>query len=76
MRDIGLLHGASELAMPPILPHEAKTAEIALCPQHGSEFQMLNQEGKVYFCPLAGCFWRAGKRGHGMNARLTWPKGM
>lgn len=76
MRQIGLTHGASDLAIPPIRPDEAKLAEIALCPAHGSRFEHLNRPGTVMFCPLGGMYWRANQGGHGMHARLSWPRGM
>lgn len=76
MRQIGLDHGASDLAMPPIRPDEAKLAEIALCPQHRSELTHLNREAAVMFCPLGGMYWRAAKGSNGMFTKLPFPKGL
>lgn len=76
MRQIGLDHGASDLAMPPIRPDEAKDATTALCPQHGSQLTHLNADGTVFWCPLGLMYWRASKRLNGFHSRLAWPKGL
>ncbi|HWG75352.1 MAG TPA: hypothetical protein VN660_00990 [Steroidobacteraceae bacterium] len=65
-----LPHPASSLADPPITLEEAQQAQDAICPFHGSQYRYLNQEGRVYRCPIGGQLWRhSGKQG-GMYAPL------
>ena len=75
-RDVGLHHPVSDFAMPPIRPDEARDAEIALCPAHTSGRDHLNVDGRAYFCPMGGQFWRASRRQNGFHTQLVWPRGM
>lgn len=80
MKDIGLDHGASDLAEPPIGQDEARSAEPAICRFHGGLIgQRLaagDRYGKVYYCDAGRMFWRLTRRPSGMMTPLHFPKGL
>lgn len=67
-----LPHPASSLAAPPITPEEARAAETAICPRHGSQYGHLNVEGRAYFCPIGRQLWRHSQHRSGMYAPLRF----
>lgn len=67
----------SDLARPPIQPHEAEGAEHWICPNHkgliASSFTEADV-GRVYFCPVGREFYRFTTPRSGMYAPLDYPQ--
>ncbi len=66
----------SDLARPPIQPHETEHAETALCNFHnGNARAPWAREGQVFYCPIGRQFWRwSATPGHGMYSPIRYPK--
>lgn len=71
-----LPHPRSDLADPPVTLEEARTAGTAVCRAHRgtiAHFPGANDtEGKVFFCPVGGIYWRYSKQQAGMYAPLEY----
>ena len=56
----------SELAEPAITLAEARAVDLArdttVCRWHRGQQTHLNVDGKVYFCPIGGMYWRYTKQ--------------
>jgi hypothetical protein len=65
-REWTLPYPASSLADPPVTPAEALAVDVSqettLCRLHRGQLIHLNEDGKVYFCPVGRRFWRYTKR--------------
>lgn len=65
----------SNLAKPPIQPHEVQAATTAICVNHEGLIRRTGDtEGKVFFCPIGKEFWRYSKTTTGMNSRLPYAR--
>lgn len=74
MSDYG--YYVSSIAEPRISQAECFHADTALCPQHGGLIAthptQHDHDGKVFYCPTGGMYWRYKARRHeGMQA-LNW----
>lgn len=71
-----LPHPRSDLADPPIALEEARTADTAVCRAHRGTIAHFpgasDTEGKVFFCPVGGQYWRYSKQQTGMYAPLDY----
>jgi hypothetical protein len=69
---------ASSLADPPITLAEALAVDLAqdttLCRLHRGQLTHLNEDGRVYFCPIGRMFWRHSKRPSEFLKPLNYPK--
>jgi len=65
----------SDLARPPIQPHEAEHADHAICCHHGGLIRETgDREGRVLFCPIARQFWRYQRNpGNSFSNPLPYP---
>lgn len=66
----------SDLARPPVQPHEIESADTAICVTHdgliASSFSPAD-EGKVFYCPVGRMFWRFSSKGTpGMYGPLNY----
>jgi hypothetical protein len=72
-----LPYPCSGLADPPVTVAEARAVDFGrdttLCRWHRGEFTHLNVEGKVYFCPIGGQYWRHSKQLSDFLRRLPDP---
>lgn len=68
----------SKAALPPISAAEAKGADTAICPLHrGMIARMptsMDREGRVYFCPIGGQYWRYRRERGAFTAPLSYPR--
>lgn len=64
----------SNLARPPIQSHETDGAETAICCNHGGLIRLTgDRDGRVFFCPKGGEFWRySAKPQSGMYVPLPY----
>ena len=73
-----LPYPASSLAEPAITAAEALAVDLAtdttLCRLHRGQYAHLNEDGKVYFCPIGRMCWRYMKRPSEFLRPLTYPK--
>jgi hypothetical protein len=71
-----LPYPASSLADPPITLAEALAVDLAqdttLCRLHRGQLTHLNEDGRVYFCPIGRMFWRHSKRPSEFLRPLTY----
>lgn len=65
----------SDLARPPIQPHEIEGVETAICRNHKGLISVTgDREGSVWYCPIGREFWRYSKQVNGFNTPLRYPK--
>ena len=63
----------SQLARPPIQPHECENVETAICVNHNGLIRFTGDtEGRVFYCPQGREYWRYSKTVIGMNAPLRY----
>ena len=72
-----LPYPASSLADPPITLAEALAVDLGrdttLCRLHRGQLTHLNEDGKVYFCPIGRRFWRYTKQPNEFLRALQYP---
>ena len=64
----------SNLARPPIQPHETDKAETAICCHHSGLIRLTgDKDGRVFYCPVGKEFWRYSlKQQPGMYSPLPY----
>lgn len=65
----------SDLARPPIQPHEIEGAPTAICVLHDgliASTHNADEVGKVFYCPIGRQMWRFTKERTGMFASLPY----
>jgi hypothetical protein len=73
-----LPYPASSLADPPITMAEALAVDPAhdtnVCRWHKGQLTHLNVDGRVYFCPIGGMYWRYSKQPSEFLRPLQYPQ--
>jgi hypothetical protein len=73
-----LPYPASSLADPPITLAEALAVDLALdttpCRLHHGQLTHLNEDAKVYLCPIGGMYWRYSKLPSEFLRPLRYPR--